>query len=75
MDQGHLESQITDRTKALIPVHLFGQPADMNPILDVARRHGLLVIEAACQAHGASYQGQPVGGLGDVGCFSLAREA
>ena len=71
MDPGAIDAQITSRTKALVPVHLFGQPADMDPILEVARRHGLVVIEDACQAHGASYHDRPVGSLGDIGCFSF----
>ena len=71
MDPTGIEAQITDLTKALIPVHLFGQPADMDPILDVARRHGLVVIEDACQAHGALYKDQPVGSFGDLACFSF----
>ena len=71
MDGDAIERQITDRTKAVMPVHLFGQPADMNPILDMARRHGLRVIADACQAHGATYDGRSVGSLGDVACFSF----
>jgi dTDP-4-amino-4,6-dideoxygalactose transaminase len=71
MDPARLEEAITARTKAIIPVHLFGQPADMDPILEIARAHGLFVIEDAAQAHGAEYKGQRVGGLGDAGCFSF----
>src|SRR5262249_24537232 len=66
-----LERAITPRTKAVIPVHLFGQMADMDPILEVARHHGLYVIEDACQAHGAEYKGRRAGSIGDVGCFSF----
>jgi len=66
-----LEAAITDRTKAVIPVHLFGQSADMDAILAIAKRYGLWVIEDACQAHGAEYKGQRVGTLGDAGCFSF----
>lgn len=71
MDPAALRAAITSRTKAIIPVHLFGQPADMEPILEVAREHGLFVIEDACQAHGARYKGRRVGTLGELGCFSF----
>ncbi len=71
MDPDLLEPAITPQTKAIIPVHLYGQPADMDPILAVARRHGLIVIEDACQAHGAEYKGRKAGSLGDAGCFSF----
>jgi dTDP-4-amino-4,6-dideoxygalactose transaminase len=71
MDAALLESAITERTKAIIPVHLYGQPADMDPILDIARRHRLVVIEDACQAHGAEYKGRRAGSIGDIGCFSF----
>src|SRR5437773_6154926 len=66
-----LERAITRRTKAIIPVHLFGQAADLDPILEIARRHGLPVIEDACQAHGAEYKGRKAGSLGICGCFSF----
>ncbi len=71
MDWRQLDEVLTPRTRAIIPVHLYGHPADMQPILDFARLHGLRVIEDASQAHGAAYQGQRVGGIGDIGCFSL----
>ena len=71
MDPGALARAITPRTKAIMPVHLFGQPADMDPILDVARRHRLVVIEDAAQAHGAEDKGRRVGSIGDIGCFSF----
>ncbi len=71
LDWRQLETAVTDRTRAIIPVHLFGQPADMQPILDFARAHGLRVIEDASQAHGATYQGHRVGSFGDIACFSL----
>ncbi len=61
MDPTALEKALTAKTKAIIPVHLFGQPADMDPILEIAREHGLFVIEDACQAHGAEYKGRKVG--------------
>jgi dTDP-4-amino-4,6-dideoxygalactose transaminase len=66
-----LEDAITPKTKAVIPVHLFGQMADMDPIMEIARAHGLFVIEDACQAHGAEYKGRRAGSIGDVGCFSF----
>ena len=66
-----VEERITARAKAIIPVHLYGQPADMDPILEIARRRGLVVIEDACQAHGAEYKGRRVGALGQMGCFSF----
>jgi dTDP-4-amino-4,6-dideoxygalactose transaminase len=71
MNAAQLEQAITSRTKAIVPVHLYGQPADMDPIVAIARRHGLVVIEDACQAHGAAYKGRPVGSLGDAACFSF----
>ena len=66
-----LGQAITKKTKAIIPVHLYGQPADMTPILEIAHKHNLIVIEDACQAHGALYQGRPVGSIGQAGCFSF----
>jgi dTDP-4-amino-4,6-dideoxygalactose transaminase len=71
MDPGALESAITARTKAIIPVHLYGQMADMDPILQIAKKRGLIVIEDACQAHGAEYKSRRAGSLGDMGCFSF----
>jgi dTDP-4-amino-4,6-dideoxygalactose transaminase len=71
MDVNLIEAAITPRTKAILPVHLFGQPADMDPILDIARRRRLAVIEDAAQAHGAEYKGRRVGSIGDLGCFSF----
>jgi dTDP-4-amino-4,6-dideoxygalactose transaminase len=71
MNPALLEAAITPRTKALIPVHLFGQMADMDPIMDIAGSHGLVVIEDACQAHGAEYKGRPAASIGTAGCFSF----
>jgi dTDP-4-amino-4,6-dideoxygalactose transaminase len=71
LDPSLLEAAITERTRAIIPVHLYGQCADMDPILEIARSRGLAIIEDACQAHGAEYKGERAGSLGDVGCFSF----
>ncbi|MFA4826218.1 MAG: DegT/DnrJ/EryC1/StrS family aminotransferase [Methanoregula sp.] len=66
-----IESKITPRTKGIIPVHLYGQPADMDPIMAIAKKYNLTVIEDAAQAHGAEYKGRRVGSIGDMGCFSF----
>lgn len=66
-----VERAITARTRAIIPVHLYGQPANMDAVLEIARRHGLIVIEDACQAHGARYKGKRVGSLGNAAAFSF----
>jgi dTDP-4-amino-4,6-dideoxygalactose transaminase len=71
MDPAAIEAAITPRTKAILPVHLYGQPADMDPIVEAARRHNLVVIEDAAQAHGAKYKGRAVGSIGDMACFSF----
>jgi dTDP-3-amino-3,4,6-trideoxy-alpha-D-glucose transaminase len=66
-----VERALTPRTRCVIPVHLFGRPVDMDPLLALCRERGIAVVEDACQAHGALYRGRPVGSLGDVGCFSF----
>jgi len=71
MDWRQLDQVLTPRTRALLPVHLYGHPVEMRPVLDFAHTHGLHVIEDASQAHGAVYRGQRVGSFGDIGCFSL----
>jgi dTDP-4-amino-4,6-dideoxygalactose transaminase len=71
IDPARIENAITARTKAIIPVHLYGLPADMDPIMNIARANGLIVVEDACQAHGAEYKHRRAGSIGDIGCFSF----
>lgn len=71
LDPAKLEAAINERTKAIIPVHIQGLPADMDPIMEIARQYDLFVVEDACQAHGATYKGRMVGTIGDIGTFSL----
>jgi dTDP-4-amino-4,6-dideoxygalactose transaminase len=71
LDPAQVEGAITERTAAIMPVHVAGCPVDMDGILDIARRHNLYVLEDACQAWGAQWNGQPVGAIGDLGCFSF----
>ena len=71
IDPANIEAAINDKTKAIIPVHLFGQCADMDAIMEIAKKHDLKVIEDACQAIGAKYKSRPAGSMGDTGCFSF----
>ena len=71
LDPSKLEAAITPKTKAILPVHLYGQPADMDPLLEIARRHNIVTIEDAAQAHGAEYKGRRTGSLADLACFSF----
>ena len=71
LDPAALERLVTPRTRAIVPVHIYGQAADLAPILETARRHGLAVIEDCAQAHGATYRGRPVGSFGALACFSF----
>jgi dTDP-4-amino-4,6-dideoxygalactose transaminase len=71
IDPAGIEAAITPKTKAIIPVHLYGHPADMDPITAIAQKHELIVVEDACQAHGAEYKGRRVGSIGAFGCFSF----
>ncbi len=68
---GQIEDKVTSRTKAIIPVHLFGQPVDMDPIIKLAKKHSLKIVEDAAQAHAGVYKGRTVGSMGDVACFSF----
>jgi dTDP-4-amino-4,6-dideoxygalactose transaminase len=71
LDPGKVEAAITPRTKAILPVHLYGQPADLDPIIAIAHKHGLRILEDAAQAHGARYKGKRIGGHGDVVAWSF----
>lgn len=71
MDLGEMEEAITPKTKAVMPVHLYGQPVDMRPLMEIAEKHDLKVIEDACQSHGAEYEGKKVGSFGEASCFSF----
>ena len=71
IDVGLIEQKITKNTKAILPVHMYGHPCDMDPILDMARRHKLIVIEDAAEVHGSEYKNKKAGGIGDIGCFSF----
>ena len=74
LDPAQLEDKITENTKAVIPVHLYGQPCDMDPIMEIADRHNMAVVEDACHAIGAEYKGKPVGTIGKTGCFSFHEQ-
>lgn len=71
IDVTKIEQAITDKTKAILPVHLYGYPVNMDPIMEIAQKHKLCVIEDSCQAHGAEYKGKKTGSIGTVGCFSF----
>ncbi|MDO8123839.1 MAG: DegT/DnrJ/EryC1/StrS family aminotransferase, partial [Candidatus Hermodarchaeota archaeon] len=71
LDPAKVEAAITPKTRAILPVHLYGHPADMDPLVELAQKHGVRIIEDAAQAHGSKYKGRDVGTIGDVGCFSL----
>jgi perosamine synthetase len=71
LDPSQLEKHVSPKTRAIMVVHLFGHPVDMDPVLQVAARHGLKVVEDCAEAHGATYRGRKVGGIGDAGCFSF----
>jgi dTDP-4-amino-4,6-dideoxygalactose transaminase len=71
MNPALIEAAITPKTKAIIPVHLYGQMADMDPIMEIAKKHNLIVLEDACQAHGAEYKGKKAGSIGHMGAFSF----
>lgn len=71
MDASRIEDKITSRTKAILVVHIYGHPADMDPVMEIAHRHGLTVIEDAAEVHGARYKGKPCGGLADISTFSF----
>jgi perosamine synthetase len=71
MDVTQIEKKISRNTKAILPVHIYGHPCDMEPILEISQKHNLYIVEDAAEAHGAEYKGKKVGGIGDVGCFSF----
>lgn len=71
IDVNRVEEAITERTKAIVPVHLYGHPADMDPLFEIARRRRIRLVEDAAQAHGAEYKGRRMGSIGDIGCFSF----
>lgn len=71
MDVSQIEAKITPRTRAIMPVHMYGHPVDMDPVIELANRYGLKIIEDAAQVHGGEYKGRKCGGMGDISCFSF----
>ena len=71
IDTNKIEEKITDKTKAIMPVHIYGHPCDMDPIMELAKKYNLYVVEDAAEVHGAEYKGKKAGGIGDIGCFSF----
>ncbi|MFC2013244.1 DegT/DnrJ/EryC1/StrS family aminotransferase, partial [Chloroflexota bacterium] len=71
IDAAKIEGKITGNTKVIMPVHIYGHPCDMDPIMDIASKYNLYIVEDAAEVHGAEYKGRKAGGIGDIGCFSF----